>query len=31
MLNKQGAAIEAEAKRRQEFQSEGADAGEDLF
>ena len=31
MLDKQGAAIEAEAKRRQEFQSEGADVGEDLF
>ena len=31
MLDKQSAAIEAEAKRRQEFQSEGADVGEDLF
>ena len=31
MLNKQAAAIETEAKRRQAVQQEGADAGEDLF
>ncbi len=31
MLAKQADAIETEAKRRQEFQSEGADVGEDLF
>jgi len=31
MLNKQATAIEAEAKRRQSFQQEGAEVGEDLF
>ena len=31
MLNKQSDAIEAEAKRRQDFQTEGAEVGEDLF
>ena len=31
MLNKQAAAIETEAKRRQAVQQEDADAGEDLF
>jgi len=31
MLNKQAEAIEAEAKRRQDFQTEGAEVGEDLF
>ncbi len=31
MLAKQADAIETEAKRRQEFQTEGADVGEDLF